>query len=495
MLRNTSCEQLDFFQYLEYHRIPKNNILLKIDSEISLSFVNDLLAEKYNITFGRPAWKPEIMVRICILQKMYNLSDEAVMDEIAVNRAFEYFCHLSLMDNLPHPSSLCKFRKMRLDGNLMDDILTEIVRQMIDKGIIKKECGIIVDSTHILANTTKKLPERLMEHMAKNIFHETAEKEGLTEEEAREAVKENAAALPGWEAYKDPSVAKAEMKKALEEVIAHSDPSLESVQEARDVLESDLFIEQKGIRSLQDKDARVGRKDHTTNFFGYKDEYMLTEDGFITGLTLQPGNYRDGDNYRELVEKTTKAGIIPTASYGDKAYCRQDVLDVIKEMGIPAYIPISHSAYRIDEELFSYNKDSDTWTCIHGNESSTGKKAKTKKGKSCHLNYRFQRECCRSCPHRQECIGNRKSIAKTLRISLSTTELYEHSQFTKSETFLEHYRVRARIEPKNAEMKRFHGLDRAKGFGLESVQCQSVFTAIAVNLKRMSTILRLKKAG
>ena len=334
-----------------------------------------------------------------------------------------------------------------------------------------------------------------MEHMAKNIFHETAEKEGLTEEEAREAVKENAAALPGWEEYKDPSVAKAEMKKALEEVIAHSDPSLESVQEARDVLESDLFIEQKGIRSLQDKDARVGRKDHTTNFFGYKDEYMLTEDGFITGLTLQPGNYRDGDNYRELVEKTTKAGIIPTASYGDKAYCRQDVLDVIKEMGIPAYIPISHSAYRIDEELFSYNKDSDTWTCIHGNESSTGKKAKTKKGKSCHLNYRFQRECCRSCPHRQECIGNRKSIAKTLRISLSTTELYEHSQFTKSETFLEHYRVRARIEPKNAEMKRFHGLDRAKGFGLESVQCQSVFTAIAVNLKRMSTILRLKKAG
>lgn len=495
MLRNTSCKQLDFFQDIEYHRIPKNNILLKIDSEISLSFINDLLSDKYNKTFGRPAWAPEIMVRICILQKMYNLSDEAVIDEIAVNRAYEYFCHLSPIDDLPHPTSLCKFRKMRLDDNLMDDILTEIVRQMVDKGIIKKECGIIVDSTHISANTTRKLPERLMEHMAKKIFRERAEKKGVTEEEVRETVKENAAVLPSWEEYEDPSAAKADMKNALEEVIQHSDPSLKSVQEAREVLDSELFIEQKGIRSLQDKDARVGRKDHTTSFFGYKDEYILTEDGFITGLSLQPGNYRDGDNYKELLEKTKKAGIIPTAAYGDKAYCRPDVLKEIKKMGILAYIPISHSAYRIDEDLFSYNKDSDTWTCIHGNESSTGRNAKTKKGNSRHINYRFDRECCRSCPHRQECIGNKKSIAKSLRVGLSTAELYEHSQFAKSESFLEHYKVRARIEPKNAEMKRFHGLDRAKGFGLKSVRFQSVFTAIAVNFKRMNTILSLMTLG
>ena len=48
MLRNTSCEQHDFLQYIEYHRIPKNHILLRIDSEISLSFVNDMPADKYN---------------------------------------------------------------------------------------------------------------------------------------------------------------------------------------------------------------------------------------------------------------------------------------------------------------------------------------------------------------------------------------------------------------------------------------------------------------
>ena len=356
MLKKTSYEQLDLFRQLSYHRIPKNNILLKIDAEISLSFTNELLADKYNKTFGRPAWKPEIMVRIGILQRMYNLSDEAVIDEIAVNRAYEYFCHLSPVDKIPEPSSLCKFRKMRLDENTMDEIMAEIVRQMIEKGIIKKESGIIVDSTHINANTIRKVPERLMKHMARKIFRETAEKAGFNDDEVEEIVKEKEADLPKWEEYEDHVKAKSDMKKALDEVIEQSDPGLESVKEAKEILNSEQFIEQKGIRSLQDKDARVGRKDHTTSFFGYKSEYIMTEDGIITGITVQPGNYRDGDQFKELLDKTKEAGIKPSAAFGDKAYCRPDILEETKKLGVSAYIPISHSAYRINEELFSYNK-------------------------------------------------------------------------------------------------------------------------------------------
>jgi transposase len=483
MLRNTSCEQLDLFQQIAYHRIPKNHILIKIDSEISLAFTNELLAEKYNRTFGRPARKPETMIRIGILQRMYNLGDEAVIDEIAVNRAFEFFCHISPTEVLPHPSALSKFRRMRLDESTMDDIMAEIVRQMIEKGIIKKDSGIVVDSTHIHANTIRKVPERLMKHMAKNIFRETAKKNGLTDKEVEEEVRSKTADLPKWEEYEDHLEAKKDMKKALEDVIARSDSELESVKEAREVLESDQFIEQKGIRSLQDKDARVGRKDHTTSFFGYKDEYIMTEDGIITGVTVQPGNYRDGDHYKDLLEKTKKAGITPTAVYGDKAYCRPDILKEAKELGINAYIPISHSAYRINEELFTYNKDSDTWTCINGNESDTGKKRKNS------IDYRFERECCRRCPHRQQCMVKTIRIAKNLNVGTSTAELYEHSRFTQSEDFLERYKVRAKIEPKNSEMKRFHGLDRANGYGLQSMLLQAMFTAIAVNLKRMAAII------
>lgn len=45
---------------------------------------------------------------------------------------------------------------------------------------------------------------------------------------------------------------------------------------------------------------------------------------------------------------------------------------------------------------------------------------------------------------------------------------------------------RAHIEPKNAEMKRFHGMARAKYWGLPKVNVQFIITAIVVNVKRKS---------
>ena len=39
MLKNTNCKQLDIFTETSYHRIPKKHILLKINSAISLQFV------------------------------------------------------------------------------------------------------------------------------------------------------------------------------------------------------------------------------------------------------------------------------------------------------------------------------------------------------------------------------------------------------------------------------------------------------------------------
>lgn len=43
-------------------------------------------------------------------------------------------------------------------------------------------------------------------------------------------------------------------------------------------------------------------------------------------------------------------------------------------------------------------------------------------------------------------------------------------------------------------MKNFHGLDRARGYGLKSMSRQEKLTALAVNLKRIANILSSKKA-
>jgi transposase len=469
-----------------YDNIPENHILKTINKAIDLKFVNKLLESSYCKYYGRPAKEPEMMLRIQILKYLYNLSDEQLIQDLNVNLAYKWFTGLNPEDPLPEISLLTKFRTQRLKDMSMDAIITEIVRQCVERGIIKSSNGIVIDTTHIEANTIKKVPERIMKHLAKNIF------EAMGQEEYE---------IPDYTQIEDHTEAKQVMKDYVEDLIEQvrdetSEEVMEAVKEAQEILASDLFIEQKGIRSLVDKDARVGYKSKTKSFYGYKAELCQTTDGsLITSIIVEPGSYVDGSQFKDHLEESLQSGLTVTGIYGDKAYFRHDILNLIKEKEALAYIPVSASAYKIDEELYSYNKDSDQWFCVMGNETLTVKsRTRNRNGKKNKmLDYSFERERCRSCPRRAECIGKSKRIAKLLTVSVNTPELYEYSQRAKTSEFLEEYRKRAKIEPKNAELKRFHGLNRAKGYGLQSIRIQAKLTALAVNLKRIAKLVSALK--
>lgn len=389
-----------------------------------------------------------------------------------------WFIGINPEDSLPDKSLLSKFRTMRLTESNLDNILIEIVRQCIEKGIISAEDGLAIDTTHILANTTKKVPERLMKHLAKKIF----KAEGIDNY-----------TIPDYKSLEDHKEAKRVMKEFLENTIENAtEKSSAEVKEAKDVLESPLFIEQKGIRSLVDKDARVGWKSHTQNFYGYKAEYSLTTDaGIITSVSVNNGAYVDGDNFEFIYNNSVASELVVNEFFGDKAYFRKDILDTLKENSVDAYIPVNASSYKVNEELYSYNKDSDQWFCIAGNKTVRKKEATVRKrGKDYKvLNYYFEREKCRNCSHRAECIRKSSTIGKVFQVSINTAEYYEYSQREKLPEFKKNYKKRASIERKNAEMKRFHNLARARGYGLRSVSVQAKLTAIAVNLKRISRLI------
>ena len=472
----SEAHQLNFLSTL-YNRIPEKHILKKINSAISLSFINDLLKDSYCSNFGRPAKEPEMMMRILILQNLYNLSDERVIEDISVNLAYMWFIGINPDGEIPHASLLSKFRTTRLKDISLDEIITEIVRQCIEKGIITDTTGISMDATHIEANTIRKMPERIMKNLAKKIFK-------ATEQDTYE--------IPDYTKIENPKEAKQVMKEYLEEVIKENEnnPKAEAeIQEAKEILESPLFIEQKGVRSLIDKDARVGHKSQTESFFGYKAEYCQTTEGeLITAVKVENGAYMDGTNFKELIEISEKAGLNIDSFYGDKAYFRIGIIEELETKNVKAYIPTSASAYKVNEELYAYNKDSDQWFCINGNETICKKKSIDKKG-YISIRYKFQKEICEKCPYKDKCITRKNERTKTLKVSTSAPKLYEYSQFNKTEEFKNEYRKRARIEGKNGEMKRFHGLARAKGYGLLAVSIQAKLTAIAVNLKKISRIV------
>ncbi len=75
-----------------------------------------------------------------------------------------------------------------------------------------------------------------------------------------------------------------------------------------------------------------------------------------------------------------------------------------------------------------------------------------------------------------------------LDVGVNTPKFYEYSQREKTESFKLEYKKRACHEGKNGEMKRFHGMGRARGYGLKSMRIQAKLTALAVNLKRIAAL-------
>ena len=492
MLRTGNGKQMSFFSML-YDKIPEDHVLKRIGNAVDFDFINELLADSYCKNFGRPAKEPALMMKLCFLEYLYNLSDEKIIDEASLNLAFLWFLELNPEDTLPHPSLLAKFRTQRLRDVTLDEVISEIVRQCVEKGMIKGT-GLAVDATHIEANCTKKVPERIMKHLAKKIF------KGLEKDNGSLPVTINTE-IPNYKEIEDHKEAKSTMKAYLEEVIEKADAyageaTQKAIDEARDVLSDERFLLQKGLRSLVDKDARVGSKSKTSQFYGYKAEFaMTTDERIITATDAHNGEYVDGKEFAPLLDKTLSTGMKVAEFYGDKAYFRKDIIDALNEKKIKGYIPVSASVYKVDEELFAYNKDSDQWFCFMGNHTVSCKKTtQTKRGKTYdQLSYLFFKQQCVDCPHRDICIGKRKSKARKLLVAASAPLFYELSQEQKQPEFQEKYKKRAAQEWKNAEMKRFHGMSRARGWGLRGLRIQVKLTAIAVNLKRIAALVHASK--
>lgn len=486
MLKNEP-KQLSLYSIL-YDKIPQNHILKQINNAVDFSFINKLLEKSYCKYYGRPAKEPEMMTRLLIIQYLYTLSDEEVIRDTNVNLAYMWFVGINPEDELPDPSLLAKFRTQRLKETSLDDIIKEIIRQCVEKGIIKGT-GLSIDATHTLANTNKLFPERIMKRLAKRIFKSIEEVSGAIPKEINTEI-------PNYKEIEDKELSKKVMKEYLESVIfeVEKKPELKDsgniskeINDAKKILEDPKFLQQKGVRSLVDKDARVGYKSKKDSFYGYKVEYaMIPEERLITAVTVQDGAYVDGTEFKKLYEATKACGVDIKEAYGDKAYFRKPILDFLEEKGVEAIIPVSEMVYKIDDSKYTYNKDSDQWICCCGNRTVDKKKRKNKNGET--LNYYFEKAQCIACPMRSECISG-KTKRRILSMSINTPELHKYVERNKTGDFFQKYKKRASHEWKNGEMKRFHGLNRARGYGLKSVRAQAKLTALAVNLKRIAKLL------
>ena len=149
--------------------IPENNLLRRINDLIDFSFIHKELVDKYSHDNGRTAESPIRMFKYLLLKTIYDISDVDVVERSRYDMSFKYFLGMVPEDDVINPSSLCKFRKLRLkDMALLDLLVGKTVSIAIEKGIIQSKT-IIVDATHSASRSNPYKPIEILKMRSRQL--------------------------------------------------------------------------------------------------------------------------------------------------------------------------------------------------------------------------------------------------------------------------------------------------------------------------------------
>jgi IS5 family transposase len=115
------------------------------------------------------------MLRLCLLQYIYDDSDRQAVENARLNLAYKYFLGLAVDAEVPDYTTISYFRTQRLGEEKFRSVLEQIIRQRINKGLVKGKRQII-DSTPVIANITLSSLTGLVRKCRENVL-QTIEKQ------------------------------------------------------------------------------------------------------------------------------------------------------------------------------------------------------------------------------------------------------------------------------------------------------------------------------
>jgi transposase len=496
--------------------IPPNHLLYQISEKVDFSFVNEECKELYCQDNGHPVIHlPEMMFRAAIVQHLYDHSDRETEEGVNYNLVYRWFVGYQLKgdnDKVFNYSNLSKFRK-RLGHEKFYVIFNRLLDQIRAAGLISDDEPQSVDATHIISDIAIPGTIQLIRQCLRRI-HRMAKKDdpslevdGLEEflklkekpdtpskeKETRlvRAVRLSREALFVLDKTDDLSnnlkEARDDLKGVLQDYVEEMDP------EPGDEDKPEVQVrEKKGkgrMISPVDRDARWGAKSDNKTFPGYKSHITKSDNEFITAIDVTPGNVPDDAMLPELVEDLNKREMKPKKMRGDGKYGTAENRKTLKGKGTWLSAPeINGKNARGGFALSDFKYESEGHLkCPAGKMEERSYFVKRIK----RMRFIFSQNDCSSCGQKGNCT---RSDRRTVNVPVEDLELLEEvKKYNASEEYQEDKKKRARIEPKQGEMKNLHGLKRARYRGLLKIKVQAIMTAIVVNLKRFVKLFKASK--
>ena len=465
--------------------VPKENMLRQINELVDFSFILEELKTKYCLDNGRNAIPPIRMFKYLLLKSIHDLSDVDLVERSKYDMSFKYFLDMAPEDEVIDPSSLTKFRRLRLqDVGLLDMLIGKTVEIALEKGIIKSK-SIIVDATHTKARYNQKSPKQYLQEKSKNVRKVVYQFD--------ESMKEKFPSKTTSNEVED------ELSYCRQIIsVVETEPQIAAIPAVKDKLNVLKEVVEDYTEQLSystDPDARIGHKTQDSSFFGFKTHIAMSDERIITAAVVTTGEKSDGKYLKELVEKSRQTGMEVDTVIGDTAYSEKENIAYSKREYVTLVSklhPIISHGNRAEEDKFEFNKDAGMYVCKAGH-MATHKKYDGRKDQTSNprVRYLFDVEKCKVCPLRDGCYKE-GAKTKSYYVTTKSTEHKDQEALQQTEKFKELARTRYKIEAKNSELKHRHGYDVASSSGLIGMEIQGATAIFATNLKRIIKLFNEK---
>jgi len=497
--------QIDVFTHMIFERlIPKDHLLVLIDSIIDFSFVYDMVKDKYS-EIGRTSEDPVMMLKICLLEFLYTLSDKKIVKRIQTDIAFRWFLGLSLDDEIPDDTTISHFRTNRMGEESFDEFFNEIVRKCIEKDIVKSK-RYLIDTTDVAANVNYPSNQRLICDAFRKVIRELRRfNEVFAEQQLAQFENEIEE-----EYQKDDKIS---LKKYLQIAQKYAEylylktydelQTNEKYKEAFgilwDIIDQYTNGKKDKIVSVVDPDAKIAHKSVGNIKRGYKDHIIVDEDSEIILASVQtPFNIGDEKKLVELIEKVdNNLGLKPEEITADKVYGTSNNRAYLKDNSIISNINFYEessretSFYKVRDFIIS--EDLKQVTCPNGIATKDFIQSYDKVGKRETIKFKFAKATCQSCPLNDKCLqkykGDKIHSGRYVVVALRYDAVLHDMKRVETEAFKEALNKRYKVERRFATMVRNHGLRRCRYLRLGRAKIHITLANMACNIVRMVNLL------
>jgi len=447
MMGQQRCVQDQLFYAFNLDRfVPSDHLLRGIDHFLDLSELRQHLASFYSNT-GRPSIDPVLMIRMLVLGYCFGIrSERRLCEEVHLNLAYRWFCHLGLDDKIPDHSTFSKNRHGRFrESDTFRHVFESVLRRCMTEGLVGGE-GFAIDASVVRADANRA--------------------RGVPGEQAVD-----------WRSGTGTTRAVREYLTGLEEANPMGATPPKSV-------------------SLTDPAARYTCAPGGVAFYGYSTNYLVDIDaGIIMDVEATPAFRNDEVNAtRTMIERVQERfDIKPKRLIGDMAYGAAALLGwMVTDKAIEPHVPPWDKTLRKDGTLssrdFVWDEQANEYRCPQGHALRSERRAfkhpRTHITKADTILYRSSQLDCMTCPIKALCCPNTpvRKIARSVHEpardvarAIAKTDAYKQSR-----------KDRKKVEMLFAHLKRIMKLDRLRLRGLSGAKDEFLLAAATQNLRRMA---------